>query len=70
MLYLHFDKKKILRCSLKVQVLIYLIKIWIWHVPKLDLDVNWIADVLVYLINIWVWHVAKVDSDVHRYHWY
>ena len=29
-----------LRCSWKPLVLIYLIKMWVWHVPKLDSDVH------------------------------
>ena len=29
-----------LRSLLKSLVLIYLIKMWIWHVPKLDSDVH------------------------------
>ena len=29
-----------LRCSLISLVLIYLITMWEWHVPKLDLDVH------------------------------
>ena len=28
-----------LRCSCILLVLIYLITMWVWHVPKLDLDV-------------------------------
>ena len=29
-----------LRCPCLLLKLIYLIKIWVWHVPKLDLEVN------------------------------
>ena len=29
-----------LRCSWISLVLIYLIKMWVWHVPKLDSDVH------------------------------
>ena len=29
-----------LRCSFISLVLIYLITMWVWHVPKLDLDVH------------------------------
>ena len=29
-----------LRILLKSLVLIYLIQMWVWHVPMLDLDVN------------------------------
>ena len=29
-----------LRCPCLLLKLIYLIKIWVWYVPKLDLDVN------------------------------
>ena len=29
-----------LRCSYILLVLIYLIKMWVWHVPKLDSDVH------------------------------
>ena len=29
-----------LRCTFILLVLIYLIKMWVWHVPKLDSDVH------------------------------
>ena len=29
-----------LRCSWISLLLIYLIKMWVWHMPKLDLDVH------------------------------
>ena len=32
--------KVTLRCSFMSLLLIYLITMWVWHVPKLDLDVH------------------------------
>ena len=60
------------RCSCISLVLIYLITMRVWHVPKLDLDVHsyhwywfiwskWEFDLTAFL---------KLDLDVHSYHWY
>ena len=59
-----------LRCSWISVVLIYLIKMWVWRVPKLDSDAHWISLILIYLIKLWVWYVSKLDSDAHEYQWY
>ena len=55
-----------LRCSKISPVLIYLIKIGMWYVAMMFMNIA----VLIYLIKMWVWHVPTLDSDVHGYHWY
>ena len=43
------------RCSFISLVLIYLITMWVWHVPKLDLDVHgyhWYFYLPIWNLNI------------------
>ena len=60
-----------LRYSWISPILIYLIKLWVWYVPKLDSDAAWISLVLIYLIKISSMVYAKVRlSYAHGYHWF
>ena len=52
-----------LRSLLKSLVLIYLIKMRVWRVPKFRCSC--ILLVLIYFITMLVWHVPKLDLDVH-----
>ena len=58
-----------LRYSWISLVLIYLIKMWVWHKLEFNSDVHgnhWYC----FFDKMWVWHVLRLGSDVHGYHWY
>ena len=42
-----------LRCSWISLVLIYLIKMWVWHCAEVRLRCTWILLVLIYFIKMW-----------------